>query len=118
MLFLDTYDAMSIYHLRDLAQKRKTRIKCDDVRVYHAPQYKNIAIKDMLLFAQAYPQVTNALPSEKAELENLHRDYVSTVIYTLVGQPFINWVNQRVEERNDYIKEHQDQMVQLDPEIA
>jgi hypothetical protein len=74
----------------------KTRIKSEDVKVYHAPQFKGLNIKQMLEWAQGYPAVANALPSESAELEKLHRDYVSTVIYTLVGQPFIAWVNDRV----------------------
>ena len=46
----------------------------------------------MLEFAQAYPEVAKALPSEPREILKLHRDYVSTIIYTLVGNPFSDWV--------------------------
>jgi hypothetical protein len=48
----------------------------------------------------------------------LHRDYVSTVIYTNVGQPFSDWVEARIRERNTALEEQQDMNVMLDPEIA
>ena len=72
----------------------------------------------MLNWASQYPAVAAALPSESVELEKLHRDYISTVIYTLVGQPFATWVESKVEERNQHIQESQDKNVMLDPEIA
>ena len=45
------------------------------------------------------------LPSEHREVLKLHRDYVSTVIYTVVGRPFIDWVEDRIKERNDKLEE-------------
>lgn len=72
----------------------------------------------MLEFSQNYPEVAQALPSETTELLKLRRDYVSTVIYTLVGDDFINWVNIKINERNQHIEEKQDLNVMLDPEIA
>lgn len=35
--FLDDYDVMTIYHLRDLFNNDRHRIHCDDVKVYQAP---------------------------------------------------------------------------------
>ena len=77
-----------VYHLRDLSSGKRRKITCDDVRVYQAPQYHGLKITDMLQFAQPYQEVAEALPLEPREVEKLHRDYVSTVIYTIVGQPF------------------------------
>ena len=54
----------------------------------------------MLKFAKNYPEVAKALPSEELELEKLHRDYVSTVIFTLVGDPFVDWVKGKISQRN------------------
>ena len=54
----------------------------------------------MLSWASQFPAVAAALPTEPVELEKLHRDYISTVIYTLVGQPFATWVDSKVAERN------------------
>ena len=83
---------MSIYHLRDLQNNDRLRIKCDDVKVYQAPQYDGLAKSDMYEFAEDYPLVLKALPIIKKEWVKLHRDYVSTIIYTLVGHKFEAWV--------------------------
>jgi hypothetical protein len=91
---------MTIYHLRDLANGTRTRIHCDDVKVFQAPHYKGLAIEHMLEFATRYPAVAKALPEEHREILKLHRDYVSTVIYTIVGKPFVTWVEERITARN------------------
>ena len=102
---------MTIFHLRDLANNARTRISCDDIKVYQAPQYKGLKIEDMLQFAAAYPDVAAALPEEPREILKLHRDYVSTIIYTLVGRPFHTWVQQKIKERNETLEERQDMTV-------
>ena len=91
---------MSVYHLRDLQSKERLRIKCDDVKVYQAPQLEGLDKEDMFEFAHGYPMVLRALPVNEKEWERLHRDYVSTVIYTLVGNPFSDWVKLRTDECN------------------
>ena len=62
--------------------------------------------------------MARALPSEPRELLKLRRNYVSTVIYTLCGQPFIDWVNTKIKERNEHIEESRDLNVMMDAEIA
>ena len=48
---------MTIYHLRDLFGMKRHRIHCDDVKVYHAPQYDGLSIEKMLKWAKQYPLV-------------------------------------------------------------
>ena len=48
------------------------------------------------------------------EVLKLPRAYIANVIYTLVGQPFADWVNSGIESRN----QKNDMLVQMDPEIA
>ena len=55
MCFVDRFEAMSIYHLRDLAMGKKRRIKAKDVKVYHAPQFKGLNIEQMLEWAAGHP---------------------------------------------------------------
>ena len=43
---------------------------------------------------------------------------MSTVIYTIVGKPFSDWVELKIKERNEFIEEKQDMHVHLDQEIA
>ena len=62
--YLDTYDVMTIYHLRDLANGNRLRLKCEDVKVYQAPHYRGLAIDDMLNFAKDNEHVAKALPIE------------------------------------------------------
>ena len=90
--FLDDFEVMTVDHLRELQSGQRKRISCDDINVFQAPQYDGLAIADMLKFAEQYPLVEKALPSEPREILKLHRNYVSTVIYTLVGEPFADWV--------------------------
>ena len=59
-----------------------------------------------------------ALPSEERDVLKLHRDYISTVIYTLVGMPFVVWVESKIHERNAKLEQEQDMVAHLDPEIA
>ena len=115
---MGSFETQTIYHLRDLVSGERTRIACDDVKVYQCPHYKGLAIEHMLLFARPYPAVARCLPKEPREVEKLHRDHISTVIYTIVGQPFDIWVLSKIRERNAYVEQQQDMSVHLDPEIA
>ena len=72
----------------------------------------------MLNWAKPYENVTKALPIEPREVLKLHRDYLSTVIYTLVGKPFVMWVESKIKKRNMKLEEDKDMTVMLDPEIA
>ena len=47
----------------------------------------------------------------------LPRAYIGNVIYTLVGEPFKEWVEARVNERHELQREQDDQ-IEMDPEIA
>lgn len=59
-----------------------------------------------------------ALPKEEIDTMKLHRDYISTMIYTLVGSKFTDWVNSKINERNEKIEKDKDMIVHMDPEIA
>ena len=85
---------MTVYHFRDLAMNLRLRIPAQNVKVLIVPQYKGLKIEDMLKWAEKYPQVAKALPSEPREILKLHRDYITNVIYTLVGEPFDLWVEE------------------------
>ena len=42
-----------------------------------------------------------ALPIVQKEVKKLPRQYIGNVIFTLVGEPFRQWVLERVESRNE-----------------
>ena len=72
----------------------------------------------MLEFAKPWPIVAQSLPAIKREVLKLHRDYVSSVIYTLVGEPFNEWAKAGIKARNDKMEAEKDMVAHLDPEIA
>ena len=111
-------DVVTIYHLRDLAAGKRTRIHCDDVKVLTVPHYEGLTIETMLKFAESSPAVAKALPVEPREVLKLPREYIANIIYTLVGEAFAQWVQAQVQARNDKIASERDMMVDLDPEIA
>ena len=55
---------------------------------------------------------------EPREVLKLHRNYVSNVIYTLVGTPFQAWVESKIKERNTKLEGERDMAAHMDPEIA
>ena len=44
-----------------------------------------------------------ALPITDKELVKIPRAYLSNVIYTIVGDPFRAWTDQRINERNQKV---------------
>ena len=69
----------------------KNFIPCDDVKVIFIPQYEHLSINDIIGYGNQHQAVIDALPVAK-ECEKLSRDYIGNIIYTLVGDPFAQWV--------------------------
>ena len=64
-----------------------------------------------------YPEVFRALPIRKAEILKLPRQYLINVIHTIVGEPFAQWVKQRVDARHKKVADDQEMHVEMDEEI-
>ena len=71
----------------------------------------------MLYHARNWPAVAQALPAETREVEKLPRAYLANVIYTIVGDPFKNWVDGEIAKRNEKIMSDQNLAINMDPEI-
>ena len=100
-----------------MASGAKKMIVSDRVRVISIPQYEGLKVESMLEFASQFKQVFDHLPVEK-EVHKLSRSYLGNVIYTIVGELFYNWVQIKINERHDKIKEKKEMMIDLDPAIA
>ena len=77
----------------------KTMIKCDNVKVIDVPQFEGLSIREIFDFSINSVEVQNCLPPSK-EILKLSRAYLSNVIYTIMGEPFQQWVKQQVNRRN------------------
>ena len=116
--YLPNYEALTVWHLRDLAASRRTIIKDSAVKFFAIPQFEGLAVDDLLNYARAHPTVLRALPIEEKEVLKMPRYYIGNVIYTLVGQPFAKWVEERVTARNEKLADERDMYIEMDPAIA
>ena len=117
-LALDDEHNMGAHHLRDLCNNAKTRIPIDDFRIFHVNQYEGLYVEQLIEYAKLHQNVMECLPAVEVELKKLSKNYISSVIYTRVGQPFKDWVDARMAERNQRIAEQQNKIVWLDPDVA
>ena len=115
--YLPSIETTTIWHLRDLASGKKRIIKSEKIKHLNVPQFKGLTIPDMLEFADNYPTCKFYLPVDK-EVYKLSRQYIANIIYTVVGTPFANWVRDKVDARNTKIKQEQNLLIEMDPDIA
>ena len=71
----------------------------------------------MLFHAKNFAQVARALPLEPKEVEKLPHSYLANVIYTIIGDRFRIWVDEKISERNEKIMQTQNLAINMDPEI-
>jgi len=79
-----------------------------------------LSIEDLLEWAQGHRNgiALNALPLTRNEIVKLPREYIGNVIYTVTGQPFQDWVDAKVKERNARVMNDRDLSILMDPDIA
>ena len=92
-------------------------IMADNVKFISIPNYTGLRINAMFEFAKDYPRAMKALPVIE-EWYHLHRQYLANVIFTTVGKPFTEWVDQHIEIRNKKVADEKNQMVNMDPAVA
>ena len=51
-------------------------------------------------------------------MRKLPRQYISNIIYTVVGQPFQAWIDERVNHRNEKRAEEGNMIINMDEDIA
>lgn len=115
--YLDQYETMTIWDLRDLASGARRRIKSSDVKVISVPSFEGLTVDCMLAYASQFDDVMKALPIA-SEIRKLSRQYLENVIYTIIGDRFANWVDEVVEIRNKKVTSQKNMNIELDPEVA
>ena len=97
--YLPEYNVCTIWHLKDIAAGKRRLILAKDARHIHVPYFDELSIEKMLQFAEDYSEVARVFPTELRELEKLHRQYISNVIHTIVGEPFRSCIERVMAER-------------------
>ena len=70
----------------------------------------------MQVEAVKYPQVAYYLPEAK-ELPKVPRQWLANVIFSIIGQPFADWVDSVIQMRNSKIVANDNKFVAMDPEV-
>ena len=86
-------------------------------RVIDLPHYNGLTTENLLNIRGDYPQLSEYFPEER-DLPKIPRAWLANVIYTIVGDQFNQWVQERIRERNDRVASQHDLMIELDPAIA
>ena len=65
----------------------------------------------------ANPIVLEYLPAQK-EMMALPREYLITVLHSILGEDFKKWVDQQIAQRDLASKINMNENISMDPEIA
>ena len=79
--------------------------------------YENLSREAILDQARQHPFVMGHLPCAK-ELDQLPRQFLINVCFTLLQDQFSSWVNQQVALRNEARKTDKNLMIELDEQVA
>lgn len=116
-IYLPSYDVVTVWHIRDLLAQTRTRILGTNVKHISVPQYEGLKVDAMLEFAGKHPAAMRCFPVREAETKKFPRQYLANCIFTIVGQPFKDWVNKKVEERHAKLIDDRDMTVEMDKEM-
>lgn len=83
----------------------------------YVPQYEGLEVKGILERIRNMPEVMAYFPIEK-EIAKLPRQWIINVTYTLVGEDFKTYIEARIEERNEKMREERNLLITMDPQIA
>jgi len=83
----------------------------------HVPMYENLTLEQIIAQLEAHPEVFEYLPDGK-ELRKVPREWICNIIATIVGAPFVEWVQARINERNAQLFQDKQLGIDMDPEIA
>jgi hypothetical protein len=81
------------------------------------PQYETLKVKHIYQFLNRYPDCYQYYPDAR-EIEKVPKQWLVNVAAAVVGQPFEDWVDQMVIERNEKVAVEKDVMIDVDPAIA
>ena len=116
-VYLPPPENVTTWHLRDLANGARKKILSKDIQHVAIPHFEGLGIREMIEYANLYPEVMKALPVGHKEIEKLPRQYLANIIHTLVGKPFQQWISTRVKARHEQMTKKKDMLIELDPDI-
>ena len=96
----------------------RPRIKMTCVKHIHIPQYEGLDVKKILDWAAQYPDAMMHLPESRKETMKMPKEYICNVLHTTIGDPFYQWVMERIAARDKKVIENHNEAIEMDPEMA
>ena len=93
-------------------------VSCNAVRHLQVPQYENLSMQKILAYLAQYEAMHLHMPAENHEINKLPRGWVINVGATVVGQPFIDWVQKGIAERNAAMAKERNLLIKMNPQLA
>ena len=92
-------------------------MKCNRVQYLFCPQYKGLALDDILARLVYHPEVEAYLPDEQ-DRHRIPRQWAINVFQSVAGKPFAAWATDTMQQRNQKHVEKHNLMIAMDPEVA
>lgn len=92
-------------------------MKCGAIKHLYVPQYETLKIELILEEVKNDKECLSYLPCPK-EILKLPKQYLVNLIYSIIGEDFARWVQQRIEDRNVKVTVQKDLMINLDDDLA
>ena len=94
-------------------------VNCDNVRYVHVPQYEGLSQQDICDFLATNSQeMARYMPDELCEIKKLPRGWIINVGASVVGKPFLDWIKQKISERNAKQEREKNLLIKMDPQLA
>ncbi len=76
-----------------------------------------MTVDDIKGFLNDHPVCFNYFPDGK-EIRKLPKQWIVNVASTVIGKPFIEWLDKQIGSRNEKVAKDKDIMINADPDIA
>ena len=127
--YLSAFDTLTMYFLKDLVSGVKKCkytpngnmpvVNAERVRYVNVPQYEGLSQQEICNFlATASEEMARYMPDELCEIKKLPRGWIINVGASVVGKPFLDWIKQKIQERNEKQARERNLLIKMDPQLA
>ena len=106
----------TIYWLREIMSGKRKFLKHHEMRSCYCPQYQSLSIAHVLEFAFSYPNVRDYFPEDR-DMPRLPREWILNMCHSLLKDDFQNFIDNKVEDRNEALKSTKGLTMNMAPEI-
>ena len=93
-------------------------VKAKDVRHIQVPQYEGLSLKHIADFLNNGQQKVWDYMPDRQEIHKVSKEWICNVCATVLGGLFSGWVRNRIEERNEHVKQNKNLMIAMDADVA